>query len=472
MTRDCLSCAEPIESSDGHESCLFCLGHAHAEAALGGSDCPHCGNMSFRTLRLRVAIVQGDELAQIALPRSSSAASFEPRRKVPRVSDADLSGSGDEPAPAQCPRVPHPPAAGPLPVCFMTADLCPSPDAQHVVPFGAMEGTEEEDDAISVAASAREEWSNSLLDYTAPHGGGAGDLDHSDVELLGVLSKAVDELGLEWAPPAKPARSRLDEWFIQSDRGRKDAPRRPGPFFPEVHDEIKKSWNAPLTSRVHNPGSSLLSSVDGADQVGYVKLPPVEEAVAAHLCPSATANWRVRNKASLTSKLCRTTANLADMAFSVAGQAASALHVMAILQVYQAKLLKSLDEDGPDPEVFKELRRTTDLALRATKVTARAIGRNMGNLVVLDRHLWLTLTELKDSEKTALLDAPVNPSGLFGAAVETFTERFVEAQKQSKAISHFLPKRAGAKSPARSRSFSSAARGKTTSLFCCSSART
>ncbi len=93
---------------------------------------------------------------------------------------------------------------------------------------------------------------------------------------------------------------------------------------------------------------------------------------------------------------------------------------MAILQVYQAKLLKSLDEDGPDPEVFKELRRATDLALRAIKVTARAIGRNMGNLVVLDCHLWLTLTELKDSEKTALLDAPVNPSGLFSGGGDIY----------------------------------------------------
>ncbi len=48
-------------------------------------------------------------------------------------------------------------------------------------------------------------------------------------------------------------------------------------------------------------------------------------------------------------------------------------------------MLKSLDEDGPDPEVLKELRRATDLALRAT---ARAIGRNMGNLLVQDCHLW------------------------------------------------------------------------------------
>ncbi len=95
--------------------------------------------------------------------------------------------------------------------------------------------------------------------------------------------------------------------------------------------------------------------------------------------------------------------------------------------------------------------KTSPARLSTRRVTARAIGRNMGNLVVLDRHLWLTLNELKDSEKKAL---PVNPSGLLGVAVETFTERFVEAQKQSKAISHFLPKRAGVKSPACSRSFS------------------
>lgn len=63
----------------------------------------------------------------------------------------------------------------------------------------------------------------------------------------------------------------------------------PSPFYP-------RSWNAPLTSRVHNPGYSLLSSMDGADRV--------EEAVAAHLCPAATANWRVRNRASLSSKPC------------------------------------------------------------------------------------------------------------------------------------------------------------------------
>ncbi len=144
-----------------------------------------------------------------------------------------FSGSDDELALAHCPRAPRPPAAVSLPVRFMTADLRPSPSTQDVVSFGAMEDAGDEDDAISVAASEREEWSNSLLDYTAPHGSDAGDLHHSDVELLSVLSKAVDELGLEWAPPAEPARSRLDKWYLQSDCSQDE-----GGLDPEVFKEL------------------------------------------------------------------------------------------------------------------------------------------------------------------------------------------------------------------------------------------
>ncbi len=57
-----------------------------------------------------------------------------------------------------------------------------------------------------------------------------------------------------------------------------------------------------------------------------------------------------------------------------AGQAGAALHTMAILQAYQAEVLKEMDEgDGVSPEAVKELRRATDLALHATKHTAQAV---------------------------------------------------------------------------------------------------
>ncbi len=168
-------------------------------------------------------------------------------------------------------------------------------------------------------------------------------------------------------------------------------------------------------------------------------MPQLDESVAAHLCPPTAIGWKA--KASHPSTPCRTTSALAGRSYASAGQAASALHSMAVLQVYQAKLLSAIDESDPDPATLRELRSATDLALRATKTTAQAIGRSMASLVVLERHLWLTLTEIKDVDKVSFLDATIYPSGLFGPAVEGFAEHFTEAQKASQAMRHFLPKR-------------------------------
>ncbi len=74
----------------------------------------------------------------------------------------------------------------------------------------------------------------------------------------------------------------------------------------------------------------------------------------------------------------------------------SALHAMAVLQVFQAKLLQSLEGGTSSPEAVSDLRAATDFALMATKRTAQAIGRTMGFMVVQQRHLWLTLVDLKD----------------------------------------------------------------------------
>ncbi len=65
-----------------------------------------------------------------------------------------------------------------------------------------------------------------------------------------------------------------------------------------------------------------------------------------------------------------------------------ALHTMANLQAYQADVLKEMDKGtGLTPEAVKELRRATDLALRATKHTARTVGCSMVGSVAAERHL-------------------------------------------------------------------------------------
>ncbi|KAL0194522.1 hypothetical protein M9458_008094, partial [Cirrhinus mrigala] len=211
----------------------------------------------------------------------------------------------------------------------------------------------------------------------------------------------------------------LDDWFLGT---RSAAPPRlpPVPFFPEVHDELVRAWRAPYSAR-SRPTSSALATLDGGAARGYEGVPQVERAVAVHLCPQDAATWR--GPPCLPSKACRLSSALTGRAYSAAGQAATALHAMATLQVYQAKALKELHKGSPDQAVLQELRAATDFALRATKVTARSLGQVMSTLVVQERHLWLNLAQMADVDKARFLDAPVSQAGLFGDTVEDFAQQ-------------------------------------------------
>ncbi len=112
---------------------------------------------------------------------------------------------------------------------------------------------------------------------------------------------------------------------------------------------------------------------------------------------------------------------------------------MAILQVHQAKALKQVHEGSTDPGLMQELCTATDFALRATKVTARSLGKAMSTMVVQERHLWLNLAEMKDVDKACFLDAPISQAGLFGDTVEGFAQQFSAVQQQTVAIQHTCP---------------------------------
>ncbi len=159
--------------------------------------------------------------------------------------------------------------------------------------------------------------------------------------------------------------------------------------------------------------------------------------MAAHLCPPTAIGWKARS--SHPSKPCRATSGLVGRAYSAAGQAASALHSVAVIQVFQSKMFAS-EEAGLDTASLRDLRSASDLALCTTKTTAQAIGHSVSSLIV-ECHLRLTMMEMKEADKVPSLDAPVSSGSLFGPAVESFAERFTEAQKSSQAMQHFLPKR-------------------------------
>ncbi len=170
----------------------------------------------------------------------------------------------------------------------------------------------------------------------------------------------------------------------------------------------------PFSARLFIPASDYYGNVAGLGDCGYRAMPRVEQTLASYLSPGVASSLKAQ---VLPSKPLRTTSALVGKGYTAAGQAGACLHTMSVLQAYQADLLKELDEgEQIKSDDIVELRSTADLALCATKETARAIGRSMAALVVAERHLWLTLSDMKDKDRVFLMDAPLAPSGLLQAA--------------------------------------------------------
>ncbi|XP_067255486.1 uncharacterized protein [Chanodichthys erythropterus] len=203
---------------------------------------------------------------------------------------------------------------------------------------------------------------------------------------------------------------------------------------------VARVIRAPLTARNRSGASSAFTSLDGRAARVYAAVPPVERSVAMQLCPPSTSTWRGDPK--LPSKACKFSSTLVAKAYRAACQVASALHTMATLQVYQAKVLKSLHEAGADQAALQEARTAIDLALRATKVTAHSIDQVMSTLVV---HLWLNLADVRESDRTQLLNSPVSQAGLFGDVVEVVAWQF-SSLPETTPVTFPLPKaRSGAR---------------------------
>lgn len=127
------------------------------------------------------------------------------------------------------------------------ANQRPSFEEAGLVSFG---GSEEDlhDDSLSLMASEGEDWSGLVIDPAPPSQSSKSDARAStDAEVLHVLPRAVEELGLDWSSPEEPTRSRLDEWFLPGHQ--QDPHQRSVLFFPEVHDELTKSWKSFRCSR-------------------------------------------------------------------------------------------------------------------------------------------------------------------------------------------------------------------------------
>ncbi len=161
--RYCGSCRGDLHANDGHSECVSCLGKAHADAALAGSDCSHCESISLASLRTRIAFFSESDPAPRALPFSSSQGPVRKKQRgrgFQRLVESELT-------PAQIPRASFSPHRELSPVLFIQPDQRPSASVSDLVSFG---GSDDElaDDSMSLVASDAEELWGSVTDPAPP----------------------------------------------------------------------------------------------------------------------------------------------------------------------------------------------------------------------------------------------------------------------------------------------------------------
>lgn len=172
---------------------------------------------------------------------------------------------------------------------------------------------------MSIAASEGKPSLSGDDDLATLHPSGVAVLPKSDPEMIAMLSRAAKSVGLAWNPPTCPEHSRLDDWFLRATRVGSQCP-APVPFFPEVHEEITRSWTAPFTARSGPRVPSPLTTLDGGAAKSYARIPPVEPVVAMQIYPNST----VREEPCLPSRACKYSFGLTDKAYRAFGEAAFA----------------------------------------------------------------------------------------------------------------------------------------------------
>ncbi len=251
-SRSCVSgCGHFLASSDGHDRCPSRLGFQHAEAALVNESCFHCGNMTMAMLRSRCLLARrgGIPLAQprsssSGLRRTTSAQGQGDLRIIVRASPSSTSLQASHSSSTSHRLVFPDEHAG-------SSDRA----GPHSISFRAPA-----DDRMSITASGDELGSGEDDSAALPPSGRVA-LPESDPELTAMLSRAAESIGLLYRlKPPSPECSRLDDWFLGAQAEHRQPP--PVPFFPEVHEEVTRSWGhlfLPETGLVPPPSSPPLT---------------------------------------------------------------------------------------------------------------------------------------------------------------------------------------------------------------------
>ncbi len=235
-------CGRFLSADDEHDCCLQCLGFQHAEDAFVDDSCACCGRMSMTSLQSRFSFLKG--LAPSAATHAGFSGSS---REPPAGALGDLRVTVRAYPPGTSPRTSYSSRIQ------LPGDSAGPSQGSPRISFGAPS-----EDRMSIAASGEGLMSSEDKDALGLPPSGVVATAALDSELTAMLVRAAVTIGLEVNRPPSPEPSWLDDWFLGAGRG-SQLRSAPVPFFPEMHEELTKSWMAPFTARSRSSVSSVLT---------------------------------------------------------------------------------------------------------------------------------------------------------------------------------------------------------------------
>ncbi len=198
--RPCVSeCGRYLAPGDGHDRCLSCLGIEHAEAAFVDESCPHCGGDDRRGAADQAPLpAKGRGGVPVPLPRSRVPPGGRQGGATSGSSRAGLTVTVRN-SPPKSARAP--PATGTsLPTELPKEHAGPSHGGGvPLVSFSAPP-----DDRMSITTSEGES-DQSGDDGSVPlPPSGRSTVPDSDPEMVAMLARAAESVGLKWRPPPCP----------------------------------------------------------------------------------------------------------------------------------------------------------------------------------------------------------------------------------------------------------------------------
>ncbi|KAJ8007829.1 hypothetical protein DPEC_G00098260 [Dallia pectoralis] len=360
--------ADLAADADPHDQCVACLGSDHArDGLLDPPECPSCVLLTMPRRRERRGFF--DEVVPLRAVLSS---------------DSEDSGEEEESS-SEEERV----AGSVRPV----APRQPPP-AVSCVPRDRRSMREEDMDMSPIDTSPTPVPRPSLRS-----------------EFIGLIEGAALRMGIPLAPlpPAEEFDSMTGgPW---SERVREPEPE--APCLPALAKYAEAAWREPLMARAPARAYMPFTRVAGRGEAITSATPKLERAMSAHLLPPK--DWF--------------TAQLVDKCFQFGAQSVAAANNLALMAGAISRITTGATSISAKELV--DISRLSGTILHLNQAHAVCAGGTMATAAVTQRHLWLSLSSLKECQKAALLNAPVSTTGLFGEAVETATLTFkkVEADR-------------------------------------------